>query len=217
MRSWLFHLLVLVMLGTLLALGTWQMHRREWKQTLLQTLEQRAAMPPAALPAAAGDDWHWRTVQVTGRLLQNPEIRMDRYAPEWVPAKQWGHEIWRPLETKTGTYWLRLGWQPSGDGNKAISQTHWLVVVHPFSPPALGAPQNNPAQNLWRRADADMYRAYGFAPRDFSLDAVEAPFGITPLWQKPDLPNNHLQYAITWYALAFVLGVMYLYRIKQGQ
>jgi len=44
-----------------------------------------------------------------------------------------------------------------------------------------------------------------------AADATPNPGGL-PIGRAPriDLPNNHLAYALTWYALAFVLLVIYL-------
>jgi surfeit locus 1 family protein len=47
-------------------------------------------------------------------------------------------------------------------------------------------------------------------------DATPNPGGFPVGGQTPlDLPNNHLQYAITWYALAGVLIVFYILVVRR--
>jgi surfeit locus 1 family protein len=76
-------------------------------------------------------------------------------------------------------------------------------------------PDNVPAQGEWFSLDIDaMAKAAGITdPLPFTIDADGTPNpggypvgGQTPL----DLPNNHLQYAITWYLMAVALVVVYL-------
>ncbi len=51
-RTWLGLLIPAVLLfAALVALGTWQLQRKTWKEQLIATLAERLAAPPAALPA----------------------------------------------------------------------------------------------------------------------------------------------------------------------
>jgi surfeit locus 1 family protein len=85
-------------------------------------------------------------------------------------------------------------------------------------------PPNQPAQNLWYARDIPaMARALGVsdpAPVFMMLEAP-APKGLapTPAPLPADIPNNHLQYAITWFGLAAALAGVYLaslWRRRQG-
>ena len=90
-----------------------------------------------------------------------------------------------------------------------------LLRVSPAQKPTFFLPDNRPDLNLWFWADLPaMAKAAGTpdaAP--FYIDADKTPNpggwpkgGVTRL----ELPNNHLQYAITWYALAVALIVIYV-------
>src|SRR5690349_14008658 len=50
MKSWLFAIFTVVMIGILAALGKWQMERLAWKQGLIAELDQKLAAPPMDLP-----------------------------------------------------------------------------------------------------------------------------------------------------------------------
>ena len=55
-RSWLgLFVPALLVFGALIALGTWQIERKAWKEALIASLTERLAVPPRALPPAA--DW----------------------------------------------------------------------------------------------------------------------------------------------------------------
>src|SRR5688572_13181982 len=50
MRSWLFAIFTVVMIGVLAALGTWQMERLAWKQGLIAELDRKLSAAPTDLP-----------------------------------------------------------------------------------------------------------------------------------------------------------------------
>src|SRR5437764_14397467 len=55
-RSWLgLFVPALLVFGALIALGTWQIERKAWKEALIASLTERLATPPQTLPAAT--DW----------------------------------------------------------------------------------------------------------------------------------------------------------------
>ncbi len=84
--------------------------------------------------------------------------------------------------------------------------------------PGLFAPANDVAHNLWYWPDVAAMQSSAFAGMDvrassFWIDADAQPEppgglprgGVTRL----DLPNRHLQYALTWYGLALTLIGVY--------
>ena len=81
--------------------------------------------------------------------------------------------------------------------------------------PSFVVPDNDPGQNIYYWKDWEAMVAEAGLDRDrvlpFFIDANDAPVpggwpvgGVTRI----DLPNNHLQYAITWYGLAAVLVII---------
>ena len=78
-------------------------------------------------------------------------------------------------------------------------------------------PGNDPARNLWHAFDgtamADTAGVDALLPVLVRLEAyVDAPDGIDPAPERGpvvvDLANDHLEYALTWYALALALIVI---------
>ena len=90
-----------------------------------------------------------------------------------------------------------------------------LLRVPPAGKPSFFLPDNRPDLNLWFWVDLPaMARQDDIVdPVPFYVDADKTPNpggwpkgGITRL----DLPNDHLQYAITWFSLAIALIVIYV-------
>src|SRR5437588_683341 len=85
-------------------------------------------------------------------------------------------------------------------------------------------PGDQPEKNLWFARDpAAMAAAKGWgnvAPFYIDQEAPPAPSGLPrvgPL--KPSLPNNHLQYAVTWYGLAlvFLISAVFFMRARRRE
>jgi surfeit locus 1 family protein len=81
--------------------------------------------------------------------------------------------------------------------------------------PGLFSPGNDPAHNLWFVRDpAAIAVAKGWgevAPFFVELESPQPPGRLPQAGVlKPNLRNEHLQYAITWFGLAVVVGVMFL-------
>jgi surfeit locus 1 family protein len=76
-------------------------------------------------------------------------------------------------------------------------------------------PDNVPKNNFWFYVDLPAMASYaGLEPlATWYVEAGDFPNpGGFPVGGQPkvDLPNDHLEYAVTWYSLALVLFVIYL-------
>jgi surfeit locus 1 family protein len=86
-------------------------------------------------------------------------------------------------------------------------------------PRGLFMPNDTPAKNLWFVRDPAAVAAAkgwdGRAPFYIDQEGPPAPGGLPKVGPlKQSLPNNHLQYAVTWYGLALVTlisGVLFLH------
>jgi surfeit locus 1 family protein len=98
--------------------------------------------------------------------------------------------------------------QPSG-------RTDLVGVLRWPESPGLFTPAADPGANLWFVRDpASMAAAKGIgpvAPFYVEQEAPVPPGGWPrPGRLRPNLPNNHLGYAITWYGLALVLAGVFV-------
>ena len=79
-----------IVFAVLIALGTWQLQRKAWKEDLIATLTERLAAPPGALPAPATwprldrDDTEYRRVTFTATFDDGKEALVSRLSLQAV-------------------------------------------------------------------------------------------------------------------------------------
>jgi surfeit locus 1 family protein len=208
---------------TLLALGTWQVQRLQWKQGLLATIEARteaAPLPLAGIEAlfASQGDVDYVPVTVTGTFRHGGERH---FLATWQGRS--GFFVYTPLELADGRFVLvNRGFVPydrKDPATRAAGQLAGETTViglarNPLSEkPSSLVPDNDAQKNVfyWKDRDA-MAASAGLDAAQvlpFFIDAGAAPIpggwpvgGVTLI----ALPNNHLQYAVTWYGLAAALA-----------
>jgi surfeit locus 1 family protein len=204
----------------LIALGVWQVERRAWKLALIDRVEQRVHAPtqpipsPAAWPAVTAANDAYRHVTVSGRFLHDRETLVQAVTEEGP-----GYWVLTPLQRGDGKLVLiNRGFVPTErrdpstrrDGNPdgQVAITGLLRVTEPKG----GFLRNNvPQHNRWYSRDvAAIAAARGldsiapfFIDADAGSQAGNGPIGGLTVVR---FPNNHLIYALTWFALAFMLA-----------
>jgi len=221
-------LIALPALALTLALGTWQVERLAWKRALISTIESRLAAEPVALPGhdIDGAAWEYRRVTLVGRFRHDQEIHLLAHSGRG----NLGYQIITPLQRPDGGFVLvSRGWVPSANKDPATRPAGQLagdVAVHGLvrKPWRQGwfVPDNDPGANQWFHGDIDsMLRHIGVAgPRIFvDADARPNPGGLPIGGQtRLNIPNNHLQYAVSWYGAALALSVIYfVWHRQQGR
>ncbi|MFT4159922.1 SURF1 family protein [Shinella sp.] len=219
-----------VALAILLSLGTWQVQRLYWKEALLADIAERRVAAPVPLAdieamAARGEDIEYRPVTVSGVFANNRERH---FFATW--HGQTGYYIYTPLQLADGRFlFVNRGFVPyeakepemRKQGQLTGEQTvTGLARARLAEKPSSIVPDNDLAKNIfyWKDLDA-MASSTGIAADrlvPFFVDAGDAPNpkglpigGVTQF----DLPNNHLQYAVTWYGLAVALVGVALYAL----
>jgi len=204
----------------LLAMGSWQLDRLQWKRAILAEMEMNLAKPPLLLPASIADPkgFAFRRVHVTGRFLHDREMHLSIRVRNGRP----GVEVVTPLRREDGSViMVNRGWVPM-DRQEAESRPAGLVsgvitvegVLRMDRPKGGFTPENVPEEGLWFHVDlAEMGRFAGedrVLPVLLEAGLAEIP-GRYPIGKAPviDIKNDHLAYAITWYLLALILVVIY--------
>jgi len=213
----------------LLALGTWQLVRLVDKRATNALRAERLATAPAPLPARLDDPaaWEFRRVTARGRFDHAHEL--------FLPCRsQRGNDgtcVVTPLRRAEGAPVLvNRGWVPPSRkdaARRAAGQVEGEVAVEGVL--RVGAqrtwamPDNDPARNVWFWWELPaMARAAGLdAAAPFYVEAAIDPASPegTPLGGQTryQLPDNHLGYALTWYALAIALAVIYVLSQRQPE
>ena len=217
--------LMLAGLALLIGLGVWQLKRLEWKQGLIAQIEARTKGPPITLEdavalAGQGRDPSYYRVRVDGRFHHAKERYL--YA---VSEGRVGWHVITPLETEDGDIVLvDRGFVPDelkDPSARAPGQVENVVTVTGIarSPETqtLFTPDNEPKVNRWFWRDLggmarSMFPAgtIDVAPFFLEADKSEVP-GFWPEGGQTrlEIPNNHLQYAITWFLLGACLLIVY--------
>lgn len=204
-------------IAILLNLGFWQLRRLEWKQAILAEIETRIAAAPVALPAAPSQALHeFLAVRAEG-VIGTPELHVLISLKGEGP----GYRIVAPFETEGRRLLLDRGFVPDGHQNdphpggpaEVTGNLHWPDDRNSSTP------DNDTAKNIWFARDlAAMAAALDTEPV-LIVAASETGDGIRPLPVTTDgIPNDHLNYAITWFGMAAVwagMTLLLLWRIHR--
>jgi surfeit locus 1 family protein len=237
-RRWpgiLFGLCVVAALGVLVALGTWQLERKAWKEGLIAELDTKLAGKPTDLPArerwgrlsAAADEF--TRVAFPAEFIGGEEALVYSSGSSLRPdATGPGYWVFAPARLLGGSLVIvNRGFVPEGRQDpKAHSQPSGVVdVVGVMRWPEVRGqftPADEPAKGLWFARDpAGMAEAKKWgtvAPFYVDQEAPSAPGGLPKVGPlKASLPNNHLQYAVTWYGLALVtlVSAIFFWRARR--
>jgi surfeit locus 1 family protein len=206
----------------LAGLGVWQLQRLAWKQGLIAEIESRTKADPISLDRALalareGRDPSYYRVAVEGRFEHAKELYL--YA---ISEGRVGWHVITPLDTASGeTVLIDRGFvpdalkspasRPKGELGGSVSVTGIVRM-----PEAQGSftPDNEIAANRWFWRDlAAMAGATGapnVAPFYLEAEKSDVPGGWPEGGQtRLELPNTHLQYALTWFLLAAGLLIVY--------
>jgi surfeit locus 1 family protein len=231
-RSWRSLLLpALLAFAVLITLSIWQIERKAWKEALIAALTERVAAPPQALPAAK--DWakldrgadEYRRVKFTASLDNAREALVFAAATAFRPdVTSPGYWVFTPARLSDGGFIIvNRGFvpdarrdpksRPQGQIAEPIEMAgalRWPDERHWFTP------ADDPARNLWFTRDpAGIAAAKGLdakmvAPFYVEQEAPTPPGGLPqPGKLMIALPDNHLQYAVTWFGLAAVLAAVF--------
>jgi len=199
------------------ALGAWQVERLGWKEALIARVQRNANGAPAPAPGPA--DWprltrddEYRRVQLQGHLDFEREVAAS--ATTELGAGYW---VLTPLRTEQGTWVLvNRGFVPSelrGRAPRDAPDQRVTGLLRFSEPGGRLLQKNDAAAGRWYSRDvAAIAAAQGLtgpvAP--YFVDLVATP-GAAPAWPRAGLTvlrfrNDHLVYALTWFALAAMMA-----------
>ena len=208
----------LVGCAILIGLGTWQLQRLAWKKGVLAQISARLNDTPVPLPVV-------------------PDPARDKYLPVRAAGRFTGPEIDVLVSLKeTGAgYRVISAFQPH-DGRmipvdrgflpedqrarprtatsaRVVGTLHWPEETDSFTPPP------DAARDIWFARDVPAMAAKLQTEPVLIVTREATGDGITPLpVGTQGIPNNHLNYAVTWFSLAAVwagMTLLLLWRIRR--
>ena len=200
------------MLTILIALGIWQLQRRQWKLGILAQIDHAEASPPAPL---GPNPLPFTKTSVDGTL------RTDVYALYGVDVRgdQQGAYLIEPLERPgQDTILVDRGWVPEGQEHVPAKPGPITGYVRLPSTPGMFTPGDDlPSRHFYNLDPAKIGAALGLAHvAPFTLIELGSgdgmPEAATAL---PRPPNDHLNYAFTWFGLALSLVVVFVFAARK--
>ncbi|OWW19532.1 SURF1 family protein [Noviherbaspirillum denitrificans] len=210
----------LLLFAAFAALGTWQLFRLQWKLDLIDRVEHRVHAPPVPAPASkqwsrinATDD-EYKHVQLAGTFLH------DRTTPVQATTELgFGYWLLTPLRVEDGSLVLvNRGFIPANRLREALSpkpdeSASITGLLRMTEPGGVFPRRNDPAANRWYSRDVQGIAASRglsrvapyFVDADGAAESAVAPGPVGGL-TVVSFHNNHLAYALTWYALALMVA-----------
>lgn len=202
-------------IAVLMYLGFWQVQRLAWKEGILADIDARMSAAPMVIPAAPDeDDDEYRAVTVVGALdTQELHVLVSG------TAAGTGYRVIKAMEVEDGRRILvDIGLLPLEAKEIEVINTEVAITGNLIWPDDVNAstPEPDLAANIWfgrdvvamadtLNTDPIMVVARQMSPADPR---------VTPLpVDTSTIKNDHLEYAITWFLLAFVWAIMTLYLI----
>lgn len=203
----------------LISLGVWQMQRLEWKRGILSEIESMIDGAAQPLPAEVSPSEHkYLPVNLTGTFGENV-LRV------LVSVKQRGagYRVVSDFQTDDGRRILvDRGFVPVADDipNASSEPISLLGNLHWPDDRTSSTPANDWVDNVFFARDIDEMAA-GLKTEPLLVVArrINPPEpGLTPMpVSTQGIPNDHLQYAITWFSLAVVWLLMTILYIRRGR
>jgi len=237
----MFGAVALLLVAVFLGLGTWQVVRLQWKLDLIARVDARVHANPVAAPGAAKwaqvtkESDEYRRVRVSGHYLY--QFTTPVQALSELGSGFWlltpfctdeGHIVFinrgfiPVADNKPGTYpGQRADANPCAAAGEKVVVTGLLRMTEPKGG---FLRENDPATNRWYSRDVAMLTAArglaNVAP--YFIDAGKgqdpqgaperAVGGLTVI----SFTNNHVVYALTWYALALMAGAAWWWVRRHG-
>jgi surfeit locus 1 family protein len=190
--------------AVLVALGFWQVDRLGQKEAMLAAIKAKISAATGPLPATPDPEAdRYRPVAVDGRFLEGEILVLT--GQKGVGA---GYSVIAPFETAEGRRILvDRGFLPEAEKGSARpggearieGNLDWPREADSFTP------EPDRAQGLWFARDVDsMAEALGTEPVLLVLrttSQTDLPMTPQPV-DTSGIPNDHLEYAVTWFTLA---------------
>ena len=192
-------------------LGTWQLHRLQWKQDLINQIDKGLKSPP--IKYSRNIKKNYQRVQLTGNFNFSSQIFLYSLNEKGKP----GFDVITPfVTTNKENVLVNRGWIKKNLKNNlpSISKPNNITgMLRTANRKNLFTPENDLQENIWfylNLNDVEKFTGTKFSKYIVYLEDkninIPKPKKITI-----DLPNNHLKYAITWYAISISIIFYYLY------
>jgi len=222
-------LFTLAAFGILIALGVWQLQRRDWKNDLIARFEQALSKPPIPYeppPNANERTREFEHLTATGTLEDAKTVKLLVPTPDAVRAQTqdgFGYLLFTPLRLTNGAVFVNRGFVPRSVGDRGDvkgGEATVTGILRLSEKPSWFMPAPDFVKRLFFSADIpEMVNAASLGgPGTVTSEYIEAepspqasewPTARDPHELLAAIPNRHLEYALTWLGLAAALAGVY--------
>ena len=233
-------LLFIVLVG----LAAWQLQRLQWKNNLIEQSKNAVSAKPVTITdIEAGQEYGFNVNFLRARLNGYYRHDLERYVYRSNKSKPGYHIITPFIEDKGYIVLVDRGWVPQkqrlpkdrADSRKPEGKITITGVTRNHSTGfKLFLPEPDQKKNIWYWYDRESLAKSLPAGLGEMSDGQQAIYSALFFQLEPkgepgagDVPkilpvtikltNNHLQYAITWFALALILLVMTIYFLRSSK
>tara|TARA_B100001250_G_C19793866_1_gene787850 strand:+ start:209 stop:886 length:678 start_codon:yes stop_codon:yes gene_type:complete len=215
-KTWVFILFVCVPgFFVLIFLGTWQVQRLAWKESLLNEISTRLNAQPSNLPLNPRYNAHNYLMTTIEGKIQTKSVHVLISSRNMGP----GFRVISPLLLKDGrTILIDRGIIPEKDKNSVVGLGSINITGYLLWPNETDSftPDPNFERNIWFSRDLDKMADF-LETEKILLVATKLQQHSNFQIQDPtiNIPNNHLQYAITWFLMSGLwlgMSVYFFYR-----
>ena len=214
----LFNIFVLSVITLFCALGTWQLVRLQWKNTLISQISEGLKSSPVNYSDKI--KVNYQRVAIEGKYNFGKQIYLYSLNDKGQP----GYDVITPFEgINSENILVNRGWIKSNlKNNDTINRTiHNKIqgLILKNIKPNVFKPENDVEANIWFSINLEQVKKVtGKNFGNYILYLEDEKTNIPkPKKITIDLPNNHLKYAITWYSISISIFGYFLYFRKKNE
>jgi surfeit locus 1 family protein len=202
-------------------LGLWQLNRLQQKHELIANIEKMINAPAVAVKNIV-DHPLYSKVKLSGRFIGgNYALLYGRRSA--FPEKDGYYILSKFVADNGDAYLVSRGWVPNSYKHQSLSYLQQdraeniEGIILPGESHGFLMPRNDAANNIWFYIDTQMAQDQ-FAIKNkhyyiMQINSMSLPPSALPLKAQylSKIRNDHLEYAITWFALAGLIVLFYFF------
>ena len=198
------------------SLGTWQIYRLQWKLDLINEINNGLNSDPVFYSNT--NVINYQKVKFDGIFDFEKQIYLYSMNSKGTP----GYDVITPIKIDSNEILLvNRGWiNKDLKDNKSINNIKFKSfegIIKKITKPNPFKPENDIKNNIWyslKLKDLESFTGYKLNNFVIYLQNYQNNL-VKNKFVGPDLPNNHLKYAITWYSVALSILLYFLYFRKR--
>ena len=217
-KQLLFNIFVLSVITLFCALGTWQLVRLQWKNTLINQISKGLKSAPVNYSDTI--KVNYQRVVIEGTYKFEEQIYLYSLNNKGQP----GYDVITPFEGLNSENilvnrgWIKSNLKNNDNVNKTTDNKIQGLILKNIKPNVF-KPENDVKANIWFSINLEQVEEVtGKRFSNYILYLEDKKTNIPkPKKITIDLPNNHLKYAFTWYSISISIFGYFLYFRKKNE